>query len=425
MKKLLMCLTVLLSFVGVNKVSADSFDLIHKDSVEYYCNFHYTDYNYLKEAGFDDEIQMIYSLLIEEYNKNYSNDYPFYYIELVVLDDGNCNQINEADGVYSIIAFFNMFTEVPTTLVNGDVILSSGYNVKNPTFSMPAIHDGYSYLPLFVGNENIYNPLKFFISNFDYIHSGHSYNITGNTVMTINDGDIIKPIFSSENAFQDGYKEINLNDYAYVALALKDYSQDSFTSTVHVKGQYCITPVYDFGLKSYDSITNNRVTNICSPYYENYTPVVTYITSDNLKNNSIYYVKSYDDSKDNYIKVDTNVFDISYINIGEENNPYVSIQGKLYPTIPYDSLPSSATQNTEEGYVPGESVPFDPIGTAWDTFEDILDDPIDWIKDMWSAIGSIFSLITTFILLLPPIMRNTLYCCFIIAVSLGLIKLMF
>ena len=114
---------------------------------------------------------------------------------------------------------------------------------------MPSINNGYAFLKMFNTYEKIYNPLAYFISNFDYVYSGSSLNITGNTSMVVNNGDIIKPIFTAENPFQEQYLEINLNDYAYVALALKDYNQDPFNTNMYFKGQVCLTPVYNYGME--------------------------------------------------------------------------------------------------------------------------------------------------------------------------------
>lgn len=420
MKKILLIITVLVSSIFIlDNVKANTFDKSYSDVVEYYCDFFVTDYDYLKSLGFDDEVQEVYRLLIEEYNANYSETYPYYYFDLVVLDSLNCNFISSFNSVGYIYLFLNLYTSVPSLglydIPNGEVILKSSYIVNTSTYVLPSVVGNYSYLDLLRSSPTVYNSLAYFISNFDLVNNSNNvYNITGNKNFTIYQGDIINPIFNAENAFITNYKEINLNDYAYVALSLKDYSLDSFNSTIYVKGQLCPTAVYNRGLTARDDILGS-ITDRCNIAYNDFVPVRFSVTSSDLKNKAIYYVKAYDISIDNIIKVDTSVFDISYISEEDKDNPIIIVEGNKISSIPYDKLPSTATKNEEENFAPGASEKFE--------FSDIFTAPLDFLIEIWGTIVTFFSLITSFISLLPPILQNFLYASFMLAIALGLIKI--
>lgn len=456
MKKLLMCLTVILSFIGINKVSAK--ELLLTDTTA-------DSFTRYKEIMGVDNFNSIINSLVDKYKTDYSTYYPYFYINVDFSTDGTL----ESKDYLSVEFRLACEKELPeiywTWAVSGSSVLTRfrepdvAHSYKyiiiengNYVFDSTKFEDGRNdvgwMLTVFNFNSDGYNydPHEFYVSNFDLnlpaipeeernldvIKDYSSLGIprldaTGYEIVSFtSDSFLIEPYYKYDNTSDYvpiDYEEINLNDYAYVALALKDYDQDTFTTTVQVKGSYCITPLYEFGLKSYDSITGTKVQNVCSPYYEDYTPVVTTITSDNLKNNSIYYIKAYDTSKENYIRVDTDIFDITLITEEDKDNPYVLVQGKYYPTIAYDNLPSSATQNTEEGYVPGASEKFDPIGTAADTLADMLKNPLEMLEKIFSSLILVFDLIFGLYALLPVEMQSFLMLTFMIAVLIGIIKM--
>jgi len=49
MKKILITLTIMVSCLGINKVSADTLELTHSNTYESACDFFVSDYNYVKE----------------------------------------------------------------------------------------------------------------------------------------------------------------------------------------------------------------------------------------------------------------------------------------------------------------------------------------------------------------------------------------
>lgn len=415
MKKILIALTIVISCLGISKVSADTLNFTYSDVHETSCDFYYVDYDYVKTLGYENQMQEIYNMLITSYNSNYSEQYPYYYIHFVVKDKNNCNQASEASSVGYIAGLLNLYSDIPSLPLNaGERILFASYDVIDKIYNTPQETTSYYYPWLF--DDGYYNPLSYFVSNFDLVNNTtDNYNITGNSNFTINPGDVIKPYYSAGNAFQIDYTEINLNDYAYVALALKDYSKKAFETTIQVKGQYCLTPVYNYGMTERKDILTGTQVDRCSPYYDNYTPIRTYILDNDLKNNAIYYLKSYDTTRDNFVKVDTSVFDITYITEENKDNPYVTIGGKTYPTIPYDNLTDTAIKSEDEGYVSGAVEEF--------SFADIFTAPLDFLMEIWGTIVTFFDLITSFIALLPAVLQNFLYASFMLAIVLGLIKI--
>ena len=249
------------------------------------------------------------------------------------------------------------------------------------------------YLSLFYYSSNYNQP--FGLDDTYVVKNGDDI------LFTLNKQDYIptyKDVFVDN--IEDNYIEVDLNNYAYIALSLKDYSVEPFTSNVYVKGEYCISSVYDYGLKSKEEY-DSSVTDVCSPYYDNYTPVRTYVTETDIKNHAIYYIKAHDTTKENKIKVDTSIFNIHYITEEEADNPILNINGKNYSTIPFDELPSNSIKNTDEGNWPGESEKF--------SFSDIFTSPLEFLKDLWSSIVNVFSVINEFISLLPIPLQTFLY----------------
>lgn len=126
------------------------------------------------------------------------------------------------------------------------------------------------------------------------------------------------------------YTEVNLNSYSYIALSLKNYNLEAFDTTFMVKGQLCLTPVYNYGMKQKTEYYSGYQVDRCSPVYDTFTPNRISILTQDIENNSIYYLKAYDTTIDNIVKVDTNVFDITYITSENANNPNVIIGGRSY-----------------------------------------------------------------------------------------------
>ena len=167
----------------------------------------------------------------------------------------------------------------------------------------------------------------------------------------------------------------------------------------------------------------------CSIYYSDFTPVSTYILDSDLKNHSIYYLKAYDTSKENKVKIDSSVFNIHYITEEDKDNPILTINGKKYSTIPYDKLTDTATKSEDEGYVSGASCAVGDFNCTSSMmgsnfkWSDIFTSPLDFIKGIWSSVTQVFIVIGYFISLLPMQLQYFLYISFMLAIILGLLKI--
>jgi len=426
-KKILIALTIVISCLGINKVSADSVEFDY--SYIYLTNAGITNFNefssYLNKN--EGKVIELYRILFEKYNAEYVNEYPYYLLQFYA---SHLNIIITLTGLKSPIylktpgdVYAETYYEDGTLLKNFDnsyVRLLAEYSFDDGMYILPVVNNDFD-LPAYYGFQGSnFHETFFFDSNFDLkIYTDmdniiiHNYRGT-NSDYIINSGDVYPTLYKSGISSITSYTEINLNDYAYVALSLKDYNKSAFESIIQVKGEYCVNAVYDYGLSAKEKY-DSSVTDICSPYYDNYTPVRHYVLDNDIKNHAIYYLKAHDINKENKIKVDSSIFNIHYITEEEADNPIININGRDYSILPFDELPSNSIKNTEEGNWPGASEEF--------SFTDIFTAPLEFLKDVWSSITSVFSLITELLSLLPPIMQNFLYASFMLAVVIGLIKI--
>lgn len=334
------------------------------------------------------------------------------------------------------------------------------YNLDTNSISLFDLNDDEYSVPLFEldGTDNKLYPYNYYYSNFDLYYKGSLFTDGWNGALDyLNDTDtlyfpflndstkysvhkantdfLIEPyhLYDDNDSFEteiDNYVSVNLNDYPYVALSLKDYSAtEQFYTNMYVQGQLCLTPVYNYGMTEKTEYYSSYQVQRCSSYYETSTLTRVYILADDLKNNAIYYLKAYDTSKENIVKIDTSVFDITYITEENKDNPYVSIDGKNYPTIAYDKLSSTATKSEDEDYISGVTCQVGDFNcyneyNPSNIFNDLFDKPLEMLKSVWGAIVSIFTLITEFILLLPLTMQGFLYIAFGVSIILGIIKIL-
>ena len=123
------------------------------------------------------------------------------------------------------------------------------------------------------------------------------------------------------------------------------------------------------------------------------------------------------------------MFTITYITEETQDTPYVEVNGKNYPTISYDNLTDSATKSEDEDYISGVSCAVGDFNcynkyNPENIFDTIFSAPLEFLTGIWSSITIVFTLITQFILLLPPVIQTFLYLSFMIAIILGLIKIL-
>lgn len=400
--------------------------------------------NYKKFPYYTDNlIDNLIFKLVTKWEKNYKSNYPYYFITIISYPKEKWEDYKNTSTTVSL----TYFKAIPLNYNSFISLVNENYsnNVKSLYISQDSkgvVSEGEdtadfgSINTMFFQDENFikYLPTFYYDSNFDLpfgLEDIYTVKKGDEVLFTLNKQDII-PTFKSKfiNKTDLNYTEIDLNNYPYVALSLKDYSKtEEFNSMTYVKGQYCLTSVYNYGLTERKDILSGTQMQRCSLYYDDYTPIRTYILKSDLENHSIYYLKAYDKSKENKIKVDSSVFNIHYITEEEKNNPIITINGKKYTPIPYDELTDTATKSEDENYASGGSCAVGDINcTASLTngsikWSDIFTSPLDFLKNIWTSITQVFTLIAYFIALLPTTLQYFFYISFTLAIVLGIIKI--
>ena len=429
-------------FIGSVKAETIEFDYSNKYvSANSNQGFSYIDLDafYSDYDDYSIEVEQLYQSVYDYYVTNYQEDYPYYFVSIIPFTNIGSDYIISSDiDDFSIHAALIPLKYVPTyssftnyvAIDNDDFFgINAAYDFSSSTYTLP-FESVYGMSLSVTYNRNIfnsfpsfeypyvYNPLVYYKSNFNLIFDlDDSYVVKEeNSILhTFSNGDII-PTYYDSSGVVDNYVDVDLNNYPYIILSLKDYNQESFNALNYVKGQYCMTPVYDYGMTSKDDIIGSQVTDRCTVYYDSFTPVRVYILDSDLENHAIYYLKSYDTTKENIVRIDTSVFDIHYISEDEKDNPIIEVDGRKYSVIPFDDLPSTANKNEEENFAPGASEEF--------SFIDLFTSPIETLKDVWTSIDEVFNLIREFVYLLPQELAIFLYVSFCLALILGLIKIL-
>lgn len=433
-KYLIIGLSIISSLFFVSNVKAE--DITSRD---YYLfeneSTFYNNFDYSTEF-----IDTFSKQLIAKWEKDYKKDWPYYYISIA--------RVYNNDSVDFSIRL-GMLKAIPIVSADNYAIFKFGTwtaeSVTYPGFFMnfkdsSLVSETYanindiaylSWVSCSTGGflnqcptENIaynYYLFSYYDSNFDML-SGFDFNFIvkntdGTELFSFNKGDII-PTYKDKfvDKVEENYVEVDLNSYPYIILSLKDYSKtEEFSAINYVKGQYCLTSVYNYGSTEKKDIIEGSKNKRCSLYYDNYTPIRTYILNSDLKNNAIYYLKAYDTIKENKVKIDTSVFNIHYVSEEEKNNPIITINGKKHTPKSYDELTDTATKSEDENYADGASEKF--------TFSDIFTAPLEFLKTIWNSITQFFQVINQFISLLPETLQAFLYMSFMLAIILGLIKI--
>lgn len=431
MKKLLYALIIPLLFIS--KVHADTFT-----ATNFYDNFTELETAYTT-----------YSTNID-YLKNYwqtnlSNDYPFYII---------IPHLNTLDPTFSNITLYatndNTFSVQPYggndyDLEPNNVPFEA---VNNPTGYTGILYnthyDTYTILP----NSSISSPVPIFYSSLNNVLSSSDFTFTTNTYdriiipsytqgaydfpqFEITEGQLY-PTFETlyNNSYNPTpnavYTEVDLSSYDYIVLSLKNYNQQPFTTDIYTLGELCFTPVYNFGMTQKFNIITGYKTPACSTSYSSYTPVRIYIISSDLENNAVYYIKKSANSSTNKVKIDTNVFDISYFQ-PNTTNPQATINGRSYPIIPYADLTDTASISTSTGYISGQVCAVGDVNCVAEVsgidINNLFTHPLQLLQSVWGAIIGVFSVIGSFISILPPTLQAFLYTSFILGLVIGVIKI--
>ena len=443
-------LLLIIPFMFINNVKADTVEFNNLNQgtdlsiQEIFDNEDNTEY-----------IEELQRLLFEKYESEYSTVYPYYVITI-----GFNSNNSKMTSIYLNMQMFSQpvsasydknvnngygrvyledGTQVGGYPVSGKYQeLQTSYIASSTTYNLPTLRSDFANFGNYGFQSTLYLPSCFISSNFDIIfHTNHdsivihNFRDTGNDYI-LKDGDVVPTLFKGKdfNNNTGNLIEVNLNSYSYIALSLKDYSKtEEFSVTNYVKGQYCLSPVYDYGLKERKDVLTGTKIQRCSLEYTEFTPVRTSILKSDLENHAIYYLKAYNTNIENKVKIDTSVFNIHYITEEEKDNPILTINGKKYSVLPYDNLTDSSTKSEDEGYASGGSCAVGDFNCTASMmgsnfkWSDIFTSPLEFIKGIWSSVTQIFIVIGYFISLLPMQLQYFLYISFMLAIILGLLKI--
>ena len=215
--------------------------------------------------------------------------------------------------------------------------------------------------------------------------------------------------YSSWNEYNDEqYTEVNLNNYHYVILSLKNYGRSqAYDVPLKVKGMIGITPVYNYG-----TIEKENITDRCNISYSDYTDYRLYILEQDLQNNAVYAVKSCENGSS--FKFKNSDFNITYVTDDNVNDPVVTIDGVDYHTIPFDNLSVTANSNEENNFIPGESKQV--------TFSDVVSNITDTLGGLWNTLSAFMTLVTRFFRTLPSEFQTIAITSFTVMCTIGVIK---
>lgn len=458
MKKL-KYLLLIIPFMFISNVKASTVDFDYSRS--YVSNYgnqgfvyinlekFYSDWNIEKTAP--DIIDNLYELVYNYYVENYKEEYPYYFVSVIPWSTTGKDYVISSN-IKDMLIHVTLFPlkEVPTMSIfktfdssEGFIGINATYQFSDTTTVLPTV---YLYGTSLSVNYNksifniilssnykyVYNPLVYYSSNFNLIYDLEDTYVVkgenGKVLNTYTSGNIILPY--KDSFLTDHLVEVNLNSYPYIALSLKDYSKtEEFSVTNYVKGQYCLSPVYDYGLKERKDVLTGTKIQRCSLEYTDFTPVRTSILKSDLENHAIYYLKAYNTNIENKVKIDTSVFNIHYITEEEKDNPILTINGKKYSVLPYDNLTDSSTKSEDENYSSGGSCAVGDFNCTASMmgsdfkWSDIFTSPLEFIKGIWSSVTQVFIVIGYFISLLPVQLQYFLYISFMLAIILGLIKI--
>lgn len=376
--------------------------------------------------------------LIKIWEDKYKNEFPNYFISIRSYPKVSFSTYSNMSTQYlrimliyskyipiSVNQFGDCFKQASSDI--GMIFVDSGSDFE---FSSVSYDYSFSDLNIFddydLGNsvaKSVYLSTLYYDSNFDLPFGLEDtiYNVKkGNDILfTLSNKTDVVPTYKDK--FVDktdlNYVEVDLNSYPYIILSLKDYSKtEEFTAINYVKGQYCLTSVYSYGSIEKKDIIEGSKNKRCSLYYDSYTPIRTYILNSDLKNNAIYYLKAYDTTKENKVKIDTSVFNIHYISEEDKDNPIITINGKKYSPKSYDELTDTATKSEDENYADGASEEF--------SITDIFTAPLEFFKKIINAISEFNGLIKELFSFLPDEFLAFILAAFALLVVVAIIKIL-
>ena len=424
MKKLIYLPILLLTlFVSVNKVNADNSNVFHFNN--YYYNF---DLLPVVVSDYSSEIQQLISNFS---SSSVGSVYDYYYIAYL----HNTTSLHQdwlvlfptSDNIVRVSSDILRFNRI---LNSHSVELWFRYNITTDTFDNNLNYDK--------GNMSLW-PSSPILTNFDYVFSDNqydklvlpSYSDDNFDIPSyeLYDNDIIPTFETLSNNSYNTYTEIDLNNYDYVILSLKDYSSPSFMTNIYTLGKLCFTPVYNYGMTEKKDIFPSYKTQSCTGLYDTYTPVNISISETDISNHSVFYIKSYNSSAVNKIRVNSSRFDITFITSQNASDPQVEIGGRSYPVIPFNQLTDTANISTNEGYISGQVCSLGDVNCEYETgigldISELWTQPIKVLQSVWNSIASVFVLIGEFISLIPTPLKEFLISAFMLAIILGILKIL-
>ncbi len=407
MKKYLLTLLTLFVLLAPN-VKAETIKISQSQK--------YEDLTYCGNSSCGEDYTTVMNEFMKERN---ATKYKYY---VIWYDYAQANKIwmyQWNDSSYTCTAYFDSIHNDPNTSYFACGLKAGLYTVH--TFA----GDGYIYSYEKDG-QSIYllnTSLVLLDTNFKFVLESSSYEISGiyDDVISISPGNVIPSYndLKKYNSWAEYPKEdtrtttVNLDDYEYVILNLKDYNQDkAFNTNLKVKGSIGITPIYNFGQTEKSDIIGTKIEDRCNVKYDEFTDYRLSILKQDLKNNAVYIVKSCESGSS--FKFDNTIFDVTYVTADNVDDPVVTIGGKDYHTIPFNKLTSSANQNEEENYVPGESKKFN--------LSDIVSNITNTVSSFWDSIVNFMSLVTKFFNTLPIEIKGVAITTFSMACMIALIK---
>lgn len=376
--------------------------------------------------------------LIKIWEDKYKNEFPNYFISIRSYPKVSFSTyFNMSTQYLRIMLIYSKYIPISVNQF-GDCFKQASSDIgmifvdSGSDFEFSSVSYDYSFSDLNIfddynlsnsGVKSVYLSTLYYDSNFDLPFGLEDtiYNVKkeNDILFTLSNKTDVVPTYKDK--FVDktdlNYVEVDLNSYPYIILSLKDYSKTEEFSTInYVKGQYCLTSVYNYGSTEKKDIIEGSKNKRCSLYYDNYTPIRTYILNSDLKNNAIYYLKAYDTTKENKVKIDTSIFNIHYVSEEEKNNPIITINGKKHTPKSYDELTDTATKSEDENYVDGASEEF--------SITDIFSAPLEFFKKIINAISEFNGLIKELFSFLPDEFLAFLLAVFALLVVVAIVKIL-
>ena len=435
MKKYLLTLLTLLVILAPN-VKADSDSNLGVQGDKYVINFINATSGYNEFPDFKTKVDFfnleynrtifleLYNSIMNLYNTNYKSAYPYYQLDYQYYSD--------TPAFYTLS--LRLYSSIPSLVLSGSDIdisplasasIGASYYLNDQTYTTPVFStNGARSLVTMPGRNRFYDYML--TTNFNLkvttslenINTVEFLNFRDKGTLTLNIGDTIPQFYAYDKVFDkldtSTTTTVNLDNYEYVILNLKDYNQkNAFNTNLKVKGSIGITPIYNFGQTAKDDIMGSKVQDRCNVKYNDYTDYRLSILKQDLQNNSFYVVKGCEVGSS--FKFDNTIFDITYVDDNNKSDPIVSIGGKDYHVIPFDKLPSSANKNEKENYVPGESERFALL--------DKLDFLINNLNRVWDAFTSFMGFVGKMFSTLPDEFKAIAISSFTIGCTLMIFKI--